>query len=68
MEDSSSEDDPHEVPVPDEHWNPEADTKDAAYVRSKLHGRRLITDGTLSCPSCFTILCYWVLENKSMGT
>lgn len=59
MDDSSSEDDPrHNNGAPLEHYNPLADDKDTAFAKARIRGRKLITDGTLSCPSCFTILCY----------
>lgn len=44
---------------PPEHFDTRADDRDAAFVASRLPvGRALITDGTLSCPCCFSVVCY----------
>ncbi len=59
MDPGESDDDEHaHDPTPD-FYNADADARDDAFVRQLAgRGRPLITDGTLSCPSCFAVVCY----------
>lgn len=58
MDSGASDDDDQQRGEPPPHYAAHLDDRDRAYVAGLLRNREPLTDATLSCPSCFTTVCY----------